>query len=142
MKTCIKCKDDLPTSEFGKNASKKDGLQNTCKKCRKDYQKDWYKENATLHKSRVYASRDVVRKWVYEYLLSHPCIKCGETRVACLDFDHRDPEQKSFNIGGLGASVNSLEKVKKEILKCDVLCSNCHRVKTAEQFGWYNFMNK
>lgn len=33
----------------------------------------------------------------------------------------------------------SWEKVKTEIAKCEIRCANCHAVKTAKQFGWYNF---
>jgi hypothetical protein len=139
MKTCIKCKLSLELSEFSKNSAKKDGLQNTCRDCRKAYQKTWYKENATVHKQRVYSSRNQVKQWVYDYLASHPCVDCGESRIPCLDFDHRDPSEKSFNLGGLGTAVNGLDRVKAEIVKCDVRCSNCHRVRTAEQFGWYAF---
>ncbi len=53
------------------------------------------------------------------------CRECPEKDPACLDFHHRRPETKSFNIG---ATCNvARERVKAEMCKCDVLCANCHR---------------
>jgi hypothetical protein len=57
------------------------------------------------------------------------CIDCGYNEYPCaLDFDHRDPSDKTFNVGhGFGYNLDFL---LEEIAKCDVRCSNCHRVKT------------
>jgi hypothetical protein len=54
------------------------------------------------------------------------CVRCPETHPACLDFHHRDGEQKTLSIA---AAVRKwpLERVLIEVGKCDVLCSNCHR---------------
>ena len=54
------------------------------------------------------------------------CMDCGETNPACLDFHHRDPREKTLNIGQFARAV-SREKLLAEIKKCDVICSNCHR---------------
>lgn len=53
------------------------------------------------------------------------CIKCGENDPACLDFHHRNPKQKDQPIARM--RHYSEERLKTEIAKCDVLCSNCHR---------------
>lgn len=49
QKTCLKCNQSLPASNFNKNKTKKDGLQTFCKKC----QKGWYE--TPENKSRVLA---------------------------------------------------------------------------------------
>lgn len=54
------------------------------------------------------------------------CTRCGERDPACLDFHHIDPSKKSFNIGVQLGSY-SLKRVQNELLKCQVLCANCHR---------------
>jgi hypothetical protein len=35
----------------------------------------------------------------------------------------------------------ALKKIKEEIAKCQVLCANCHAMRTAEQFNWYAGLN-
>jgi hypothetical protein len=54
------------------------------------------------------------------------CKECGERHPACLEFHHRDPEHKKFLIASVAFRLSD-EKMKAEIEKCDVLCSNCHR---------------
>ena len=44
-KTCAKCKENLPTSEFYKDKCKRDGLMGKCKACRKSYQKAYREAN-------------------------------------------------------------------------------------------------
>ena len=59
-----------------------------------------------------------------------PCMDCGQTfPTVCMDFDHRNPEDKSFAIAA-GKGNRSLESLIAEIDKCDVVCSNCHRIRT------------
>ena len=43
-----------------------------------------------------------------------------------MDFHHKDPSTKVFEIGSKGYKY-SLEKLKEEVAKCDVVCANCHR---------------
>ncbi len=53
------------------------------------------------------------------------CRICGETDAACLDFHHRNPDEKEGHIGEFRRF--GTERLLKEIAKCDVLCANCHR---------------
>ena len=57
------------------------------------------------------------------------CSECGEKHPACLQFHHRDPTNKIDRVNRLLAQTKSLEKVKLEIDKCDLLCANCHAKK-------------
>ena len=70
-----------------------------------------------------------VRKYVFDYLKTHPCVDCGETNVLALEFDHL--HSKKFDIGtALGGNTKLASRVKEEIKKCVVRCSTCHRIKT------------
>lgn len=53
------------------------------------------------------------------------CKNCGETRFYVLDFHHADPNKKEFDWENIHFK-NEIE-IYKEISKCSVLCSNCHR---------------
>lgn len=46
----------------------------------------------------------------------------------CMDFDHRPGEVKLFNVG-VYKRISS-QKLEVEIAKCDIVCSNCHRIRT------------
>lgn len=48
------------------------------------------------------------------------------------DFDHRDPSEKEFGVGAKGIS-RAYDKQLAESLKCDLVCANCHRMRTHKQ---------
>lgn len=61
------------------------------------------------------------------------CHDCGVAYPPFMfDFDHRDPKRKSFNIGNNGSTL-SWAKTIEEAAKCDMVCANCHRVRTHRQ---------
>lgn len=55
------------------------------------------------------------------------CQKCGyHQNLSALEFHHRNPEEKEFQIDLRAFANTSIEKLKIELDKCDLLCSNCH----------------
>ena len=61
------------------------------------------------------------------------CADCGEHFEDCpgvLDFDHLPGFVKSFNIS---SPVGTLAEVLAEVAKCEVVCANCHRRRTAKR---------
>lgn len=65
---------------------------------------------------------------------SSPCLDCGVSYPACvMDFDHRPGEEKKFNVSTQVRSGASLSLIMAEIAKCDLVCSNCHRLRTARR---------
>lgn len=138
MKTCSKCKLEKLEHEFHKHKTR--GLQLYCKKCRKEIdQKYWKKrkldpKKMDLKKTWIKKKRTQNQEYVFNFLLEHPC-PCGETNPMALTFDHlRD---KETNISEMVNFPSSLDNLKKEISKCQVLCSNCHMKKTAKDFNWW-----
>ena len=78
---------------------------------------------AAVHKK---ATRTRAKAVLAEYKAAKGCVDCGEKDPVVLDFDHRDPTLKSFNVS-MGAAVYSRANLMKEVEKCDVRCANCHR---------------
>ena len=70
-------------------------------------------------------NRDVVRA----YLESMQCADCGEDNPDVLEFDHVTGEKRK-NVSRLVHEGYSLRTIFYEIHKCDVVCANCHRVRT------------
>lgn len=89
-----------------------------------------YSENKELYKQRALAHNKEARlrnkKFIKKYLLSHPCIDCGESDIIVLDFDH----VRGKKIADISKGINagwSLKKLEEEITKCEIRCANCHR---------------
>lgn len=60
-----------------------------------------------------------------------PCLDCEkEFPPYVLDFDHRDESTKHKAIATMVRNLCSKEKILEEIKKCDLICSNCHRIRT------------
>lgn len=124
---CKKCDSFKPqTSDFWhKRKSRKDGWEFYCKECIKkitllNYNKNKEKWNETTRKNKK-----LQRQKINEYKNSLSCLKCNESRNWLLDFHHIDPNKKDFQISQ--GERYGWEKIKKELEKCIVLCSNCHR---------------
>lgn len=86
-----------------------------------------YKDKDKLQiKRQEYRQR--LKMYVLEYLQNHPCINCGESNPAVLEFDHKNPDDKIKTISDLVRNV-SFSGLTEEIKKCDVRCINCHRIR-------------
>jgi hypothetical protein len=72
-----------------------------------------------------------------EYLSDKSCERCGVSDPRVLEFDHIDPKSKSFSIARGISDILSWENILVEIKKCQVLCANCHKIKTADEQHWY-----
>ena len=89
----------------------------------------WRNRESEIHRVRV--RQDGMVELIRE-LRSVPCMDCrGRFEPHQMDFDHRDPSQKSFNVTAGRAMLMATAKVLAEAAKCDIVCANCHRIRTA-----------
>lgn len=107
----------------------------------KEYQRKYYLANKEQRKrNRLNGDRrNLLRnaQFVWDYLRGHPCVDCGEGDPVVLEFDHKDDCEKIASISDMVRQRFSLKRLEAEISKCDVRCANCHRRRTAKQFGWH-----
>jgi len=90
-------------------------------------------EYRTRNRDRAAFKRRERAKEVADYKASKPCSDCGGYfHPAVMEFDHRPGEQKLFNIGTRNGTA-SRNTVWAEIAKCDLVCANCHRMRTVER---------
>lgn len=74
--------------------------------------------------------RNRLRKIIDSQKTGRLCMDCQvEYPPYVMDFDHRPGETKSFNVSQVQANFTE-EELWLEIAKCDIVCSNCHRVRT------------
>ena len=100
---------------------------------REYHRQEWYPAH---NKERIQETKDrrtELQEWYTKYKATLHCENCGEWRPECLQFHHRDPRQKEFNISEWIRNGVSLETLRAEIAKCDVLCANCHAIETQDQ---------
>ena len=136
MKKCSTCGLEKEFSQFNKETKNKDGLQYSCRDCKKKQ----YRENRESRLASIMASRERRRKrnqvFIYEYLQNNGC-SCGESDPLLLEFDHIDSNLKLASISNMVNDAVSIKKLQSEIDKCRVLCVVCHRRRTAKQFGFW-----
>jgi hypothetical protein len=147
MKTCTRCGVDRPATEF-RIKNKKTGRRSSwCRSCRSAYGKLHYQQHkqAYLARNKTHRHRRQGRSaywhWLMTYLDSHPCVDCGQADLVVLQFDHRDGTEKVSTIGAM-LNHSSWAKLLAEVAKCDVRCANCHRLRTAEKFGWSKWIGE
>ena len=71
------------------------------------------------------------RSYINDHKLSSGCEICGYAdHPAALQLDHIDPFQKDKEFSTKKMTQWTYEKIDEEILKCRVLCANCHAVET------------
>ena len=93
----------------------------------RQYNKKYYEQDPNRQIKRNKARVRSVRDWLDELKKTAYCANCGENHPACLDYHHADPSQKEYLISYIAYTGRGLKRVKQEIDKCIVLCSNCHR---------------
>jgi hypothetical protein len=134
-KTCSRCGIEQSINEFVWRRSR-GAWGSHCRACRAEYGRAHYEKNRDLYKERAIAQKRRLlqerTEFLFEYFRVNPCRDCGESDPVVLEFDHlRD---KHFNIGG-HLPFYKWERILEEIAKCDVVCANCHRRRTAARQG-------
>lgn len=137
-KFCRLCQTQKRLQDFAWKSKVNNKKQSYCKDCQNIRSKDHYKKNRELYLVKAKKRNKIVlgqiQEYVWQYLSAHPCIDCGESDIVVLEFDHQG--DKRYTLSEIIKGRSSLMRVKKEIEKCTVRCANCHRKKTAKDFGW------
>jgi len=152
MKTCKHCQEEKPMADI-----KFKGGRATCycRYCYNRYKKGRRLADGTFvgaprkapiteeqrrerkrlsNRRRDVAVRKLCNEFMKNYLAGRACMDCGYSNMIALDMDHRQPTEKQYSISGL-LTGGRLARLKEEIEKCDVVCANCHRIRTAKMFG-------
>lgn len=114
---CIKCGEDSnKKSLFVKRSDRPGKVRNICIRCHNERQKKYIKSSRNKKRDALNALKDV------------PCKDCGGSFPPyVMDFDHLG--DKKFGIAD-GMTIFTLDELLEEVKKCDVVCSNCHRIRT------------
>ncbi len=157
QKICNHCNQSFPaTSEYYSPRSQGKYLCNTCKTCYPirypqlpraernrrrgvrglpplhtyQYKRPYKKHERTLEKNRERTSE--VRARLQQIKLDTGCKDCGyKVHAEALHFDHLPGTVKLFSIAS--APGKRWERIEAEMAKCEIVCANCHAVRTAKR---------
>jgi len=120
-KICTKCKNPKALEVF---ARKGKGHQSYCLDCQKQNSAEWYINNKQQQLANINRNRKRDGSAFYAWKTTLHCYCCPENYPACLDFHHL--HSKDFTVSERVMTAG-LKTVSRELKKCIVLCSNCHR---------------
>jgi hypothetical protein len=107
-----------------------DEIDWSCRSCRARRARDDYQENSDRYKSAAKRRVADLRERVNQ-IKSVPCADCGgRFDPVCMDFDHLPEYEKVADIASMFRRKFAWSKIEAEIAKCDVVCANCHRLRT------------
>lgn len=137
MRVCLYCATSLEgthhnkkycdTSCYDKVRYRRTGVRSTKAQIKEAYKnrcnRKGYREK--LRADGVSRYREV-QEYLRAYKVSLGCFDCGyQNHHAALEFDHI-LGNKELNV----CNAKSINQAKKEIEKCQVVCSNCHKIRT------------
>ena len=137
MKVCSTCKGRKGLDSFNFKNKVRQTRNSVCKDCMKTYRSNHYANNKKTYLDQKTKRSLKYRLEFYDWLKKQECTDCGEKNFRVLELDHQ--RDKSYNISER-ISYTPFKTIMKELEKCEVVCANCHRIRTARQFNYYDFM--
>ena len=124
---CRRCGQDKPFTEFHRW---RDGYQSWCKPCRAEYAAAHYQKNKAHRQAQNKRRQVAFRTWYTELKAGKACADCGLVfHPAAMHWDHLPGRKKTAPLGWL-VRLGSRQRVLEEIAKCELVCANCHAVRT------------
>jgi hypothetical protein len=138
VRKCYRCGELKPIEDFSWRRKAHGQRDTFCRPCRSAYGKEHYAANRAryIEQARIQKEKLMLERTTYliQYFERNRCVDCGEEDPVVLEFDHlRD---KSFAIGP-NLARRSWQSILDEMEKCEVVCANCHRRRTARRRGTF-----
>lgn len=143
MRTCKKCGNTKPIDRFESfEKLGKSWRRGTCYDCRNqygqvnferlaEYRRSYNAANRSNKRQRDLGRRSEIKAYVDE-LKKSPCTDCRQCfPPVCMDFDHVGP--KNLAIAGMVSGAYRLPLIIEELKNCELVCANCHRIRTASR---------
>jgi hypothetical protein len=133
---CYRCGEIKPVEHFAWRRKARGQRDSFCRPCRSAYGKEHYAANRQRYIDQAGVRKRALAlertKFLLEFFVTHPCVDCGETDPVVLEFDHLG--DKLFEISQ-SLPYRNWQSILDEMKKCEVVCSNCHRRRTARRRG-------
>ena len=99
------------------------------KEYQRTYQRSWHQRHRGKRLARMYERKAAIHDYIQNMKNQLHCVDCSQRHPATLHFHHLNSEDKVFSISYAANRGFSLDRIKKEIDKCIVLCANCHAIR-------------
>jgi hypothetical protein len=126
---CRRCGLELPLLAFARLGD--NGRQAWCRGCKKAYDAAWYRANREKRRAKVLADQAAFRTWMDGLKEGQPCTDCGLIFPRpVMEWDHLPGTEKLMDLSNARRSAWGKERILAEIAKCELVCANCHRMRT------------
>lgn len=129
MKACRGCQQEKSNEDYYWLGPKKNCFSTRCKQCDAKYKKASYQKH---REKRIAQSANRKKLFLLEFrkFKEKPCIDCSiQYHPAAMHWHHKPGLPKVNNVGTL-VNQGKREAALAEIAKCELLCANCHAVRT------------
>ncbi len=135
-KICTKCKINKLLTEFPIKEKTVNGprLHSYCKVCARDYQNKHYQKKKKYYYDKAKDFKRGNQQKLLDFLNGKSCTDCGINDKRVLEFDHLGNKT-----AGISTKMGnwSWERILTEIAKCEIVCCNCHRIRTLTRSNSY-----
>lgn len=133
MKRCGRCQETKDVAAFHRSTRR--GRQAWCKECRRSYDAEYHRRNRERLLAKKRALHASFRHWYMSLKEGTPCTDCGNSYPApVMQWDHLPGTEKTADLGYLWRKHNK-QRVLDEIAKCELVCANCHALRTLSRRG-------
>ncbi len=133
-KKCGKCGKTKHLDEFAWSSRAANKKQPYCRECSNKLGRQNYQDNKERYFLQAKKRDKEMRDWLNEQK-SVPCVDCaGVFDPICMDFDHLPEHDKVMDISKMRRRRMAWDKIKAEVAKCEVVCSNCHRLRSKQRW--------
>ena len=135
VKRCPRCGETKTYSEFHRSRRRRDGVQSICRSCRAFIDHERYERRCGGTRARRRLWERGRRDWLLTLKTGRPCADCARLfPPQVLQWDHLPGHPKLGDISTL--NWLSRQQVLEEVAKCELVCANCHAIRTFERAGW------
>jgi len=138
MKRCARCSDTKPHSAFHRSVVRSDGRQVYCIACRAGIDHARYERRVgrTLPRRSLLRYGSARRAWLLSLKAGRPCTDCGRVyRPEAMQWDHLPGFEKRGDISSDFWGQHE-DDILREVAKCELVCANCHAIRTFRRGGW------
>jgi hypothetical protein len=127
-KFCRRCACEKPVDEFHQRSAIQ---QAWCKQCRREYDAEYWRRTSVERTHKRRQRRRERLAWYRRLKEGKPCADCGGAfHHAAMQWDHLPGAKKDYELSNMVLRGFRRTTILEEIAKCELVCANCHAVRT------------